>query len=102
MHAGEFFKILLFCYEPGADGFGTEKNEEKAFKLMNKAAETDPRAKARLGEFFADGIGTMVDFNKAIELWTEASEEEEAEPFLELGHCHRDGIVLEQSYELST
>ena len=43
--------------------------------LMNKAAETDPRAKARLGEFFADGIGTMVDFNKAIELWTEASEE---------------------------
>ncbi len=91
-------RFLSNCY---ADGFGTEENEEKAFKLMNKAAETDPRAKVRLGEFFADGIGTMVDFNKAIELWREASEEEEAEAFLELGHCHRDGIVLEQSYELS-
>lgn len=62
--------ILGDCYE---NGFGTEKNLEKAFEYYSIAAKSDePYFINKLAECYKNGIGTPVDEKKALELYEKA------------------------------
>jgi hypothetical protein len=89
-------RYLANCHE---FGIGVVKNEKKAFKLMQSAAQSDSRSITELGVYYAEGIGTKVNVKKAIETWKIASEEDEPEAFYKLGRCYYDGIYLEKDDE---
>lgn len=62
--------LLGECYE---NGYGTEKNLEKAFEYYSIAAEDDePYFIIKLAECYKNGIGTPVDEKKALELYKKA------------------------------
>lgn len=62
--------ILGDCYE---NGFGTEKNLEKAFEYYSIAAKSDESYFInKLAECYKNGIGTPVDEEKALELYEKA------------------------------
>ena len=62
--------LLGECYE---NGYGTEKNLEKAFEYYSIAAEDDePYFLLKLFGCYKNGIGTPVDEKKALELYKKA------------------------------
>lgn len=64
--------ILGDCYE---NGFGTEKNLEKAFEYYSIAAKSDePYFINKLAECYKNGIGTPIDEKKALELYEKAKQ----------------------------
>lgn len=64
--------ILGDCYE---NGFGTEKNLEKAFEYYSIAAKSDePYFINKLAECYKNGIGTPIDEKKVLELYEKAKQ----------------------------
>ncbi|KAI8142152.1 hypothetical protein BJV82DRAFT_517070 [Fennellomyces sp. T-0311] len=57
-------------------GLGVKQNYERAFQLMQKAAEQrEPRATLMLGSYYQNGIGGVeANFEKALELYHEAAQ----------------------------
>jgi len=68
---------LSFLYELGE---GVDKDEKKAFKLLEELAEKDDVnarcAQCKLGDFYSKGIGTDVNKSKAFYLYKVAANEE--------------------------
>lgn len=63
---------LAYCYQ---EGYGTEKNHQKAYELYVKANDT-----FNIGFCYLKGIGVQADQNKAKELFSKAEKEGKLTP----------------------
>lgn len=81
----EAMKSLFFCY---VLGLGVEKNEREGFNLLKmycKKCPDDEDGQFFLGYAYKDGIGTAVDYDKAIQCYKKAPNSREA--LFDLGLC---------------
>lgn len=49
-------------------GYGVQKDEKKAFELLQKSYKVDPNAAFRLAVFYQNGMGTKKDVQKGFDL----------------------------------
>lgn len=69
-----FFKADRYIGLAYLNGYGVEKNPEKAFAAFNKAAEKDITGQYWLGYCYENGIGTAKNLNKAIEWYQKSAQ----------------------------
>ena len=65
-------KILAFLADSYTNGWGTDKDYNKAVYYYRKSADFIPYCKYRLGLFYAFGVGVPNDKDKALDLIDEA------------------------------
>ena len=83
-------------------GWGTEKNLEKAYKIMQKLYDKDRKAREVIADMYFYGVYLEQDVKKAFELYTElVGDGEGAAGYstLMLGKCYRYGIGTEVDFE---
>ncbi|EXX70557.1 uncharacterized protein OCT59_010119 [Rhizophagus irregularis] len=79
-------------------GIGTEKNQEKAFKLYKVAANKGHVISINdLGYCYQHGIGTEKDGAKSFELYREAAEKDCVESMRNLAYLYQNGIGTERN-----
>lgn len=90
------YKKILCIYK----GYGTEKDENKAFIELSKFVENRVCTKARvlLGEMYYFGKGTEKDYKKAYECFVEAEYAEENAKFY-LAEMYMNGYGIEKNEE---
>ncbi len=76
-------------------------NAKKAFKAMEKAAETDPMAKYYLSRFYKEGIGVAKDNDKALQLLKEASNMGVGEAHCDLADLYMEGVYVPQDLTMA-
>lgn len=82
------------------EGLGVEKNEDKAFELVLKAAEKDlPAAQFNIGRFYMIGVGCEIDFDKAIYWMSKSSNNGNERASYALGYMCFKGFGVKQDYK---
>ena len=82
------------------EGLGVEKNEDKAFELISKAAAKEvPSAEFNLGRFYMIGVGCDIDFDKAIHWLTISADHGNERAAYSLGYMYFKGFGVEQDYK---
>jgi len=81
-------------------GLGVEKNEEKSFNLIMKAAKKEfPAAEYNIGRFYMIGWGCDIDFDKAKTWLTTAADHGSQRAAYALGYMYFKGFGVEQDYK---
>lgn len=70
------------------DGIGCNKNYQKAFECMQKAAEVNKIKGEMLATMYLQGIGTKVDTTKAILIYKELADMQLSSSQAQLGHIY--------------
>ena len=116
----ESFKNFLEIYEKTGNeeaefflgemyylGYGTEKDLEKAYKIMTKLFDNDRRAREKVASMYIDGVYVEQDNDKAFEIYKSLVEDGEDTTGYDnymLGLCFKDGygtnIDLNKAFEL--
>jgi len=81
-----------------ADADNPKKNEKKAFKMLTEAAEKSAAAKFHLAQFYADGIGTDKNTDKAKDLLLQAAEKGNGSALSKAGDLYFEGKGVAQDY----
>lgn len=89
---------LAKCYYHGYSKGKIEKNNQKAFELFSKVADTNSRAMYYLGRCYYYGKGTKIDYKKAFSCFTK-SYENSPRACLYLGYCYNYGRGVKVDYE---
>ncbi|RHZ87930.1 hypothetical protein Glove_29g139 [Diversispora epigaea] len=85
------------CYE---NGFGVEINEEKAFKLSLKSAETGlPVALRTVGWCYVNGFGTRKDTAKGFQWYMKSALAGNIISMWNVGCFYLDGIGVDRDYQ---
>jgi hypothetical protein len=88
-----YLMALAWCYE---QGFGTEKNDELAYKYYSRFAKIDEVEGIReLGNFHFQAKGIYRNYNKAIQLWKEAASKGDVLAKFNLAFRYFDGKGIE-------
>jgi hypothetical protein len=83
-------------------GFGTEINEEKAFKeFLISAEEGDDQGQYEVGYCFKRGLGVIVNKKKAYEWFLKSGEQHNDDAMFELTGYPGDGVELLNAFEKS-
>ena len=101
LYRGDILYMLAFCYKHAK---GADKDEEKAFKMLEalakidcskidlpKIAEFTDRAKVSLADCYRQGIGTEKNEEKALSVWREYADKKDDEVFYNLGVAYLEG-----------
>jgi TPR repeat protein len=73
----------------------TDNDQKKFEELKIKAATGDAEAEADLGHAYANGLGTLVDYNEAFEWNKKSAEQGNAKGENGLGWCYLHGFGVE-------
>ncbi|TLU61605.1 sel1 repeat family protein [Thalassotalea litorea] len=80
-------------------GFGVQKNQQKAFKLYERAAgRSVPEAQFAVAQMYAEGRGTKKDQKKAFIYTKRAAEKDLAAAQFNLGVMYQNGSGTSQSF----
>lgn len=82
------------------NGVGIEKDENKAFDYLMKAAEQSyPSAEFNIGRFYMIGTGCDIDFDKALYWLTLAADHGNDQAAYSIGYMYLKGFGLPQDYK---
>lgn len=92
----EAMRKIAICYD---DGYGVEKDDQKALEWYRKAAELgDAEAIYRIGSYYHWDV---YDYEEALEWYKKAAALGHAEAMLRIGQLYSDGDGVEQNDEES-
>lgn len=90
---------LAYCYECG---YGTSKNQKKAFELYLQIAKSgNIEAMVNLGRCYSEGIGINIDYNHMLKWYKNAGSKGNPDAQFILGEIYSQSILflnLEESY----
>lgn len=93
-HAEAEFRIAGYYISGGSSL--VPKNEVMGYELLKRAAKQYSKAQYALGQCYEHGNGVEKDFKKAIEYYTLAADQNNAEASYELATCYKDGEIVEK------
>ncbi len=83
-----------------SNGYGIEKNYNKAFELLSKATEYgNANSMRNLGLMYFDGKITPQDYSKAFYWYEKAANKGNLKAMNDLGYYHRIGKYVEKDYQ---